>query len=95
MCDIVSIVQVNFSGSESLSPCCFARLLSYVEQAQKGEAICPWTAGVQVFQELPGEPLSNDSAHSEILKLLHQGFEEVSALLASIWITKSNKLTVS
>ena len=35
---------------------------------------------MQSFQELPDEPLSSDSAHSEILKMLHQGFEEVSAL---------------
>lgn len=49
-----------------------------MEQAQKREAICPWTAGVQVFQEVAGKSLSGASAHGEILKLLHQGFEEVS-----------------
>ena len=49
------------------------RLLSYVEQAQRREAISPWPGKLE-----GGSLTSNSASQTEILKLLYQGFEKVS-----------------
>ena len=62
----------------------FARLLHYGEQAVKREAINPWPRELDGMMSQGGgaKPLSGvPFRETDILKLLHQGFEEVGIVV--------------